>query len=155
MSVIETWFVLDTKVGFKLVERKEGRRKGKREGSQKKGGKRKEERKLAGWLMHLPCQEAWANIWPGFQPSKEVHRSPRWLANICCFEVRWQISPFPPSDVMPPAPPALGYLTDKLWSLPSWFLAASLYYPIPGLYPEKFTIPLGLPMALQDAENPI
>lgn len=54
MSVDKPRFVLETEVGFKLIERKEGRWKGKKEGSWKKGGKQKEERKLAGWLMCLP-----------------------------------------------------------------------------------------------------
>lgn len=40
MSVDKTGFVLNTKVGFKLVERKEGRWKGKRE-VKKREGKRK------------------------------------------------------------------------------------------------------------------
>lgn len=72
MSVDKPQFVLETKVGFKLVERKEGRWKGKKEGSWKKGGKKKEERKLAGWLMCLPCREDQASTWEGFQASKEA-----------------------------------------------------------------------------------
>ena len=55
-----------------LIERKEGRWKGKKEGSWKKGGKQKEERKLAGWLMRLPCGEDQATTWEGFQVSKEA-----------------------------------------------------------------------------------
>lgn len=72
MSVDKPQFVLETKVGFKLVERKGGRWKGKKEGSWKKGGKKKEERKLAGWLMCLPCGEDQASAWEGFQASKEA-----------------------------------------------------------------------------------
>ena len=68
MSVDKPRFVLETEVGFKLIERK----KGKKEGSWKKGGKQKEERKLAGWLMRLPCGEDQATTWEGFQVSKEA-----------------------------------------------------------------------------------
>ena len=72
MSVDKPRFVLETEVGFKLIERTEGRWKGKKEGSWKKGGKQKEERKLAGWLMRLPCGEDQATTWEGFQVSKEA-----------------------------------------------------------------------------------
>ena len=72
MSVDKPRFVLETEVGFKLIERKEGRWKGKKEGSWKKGGKQKEERTLAGWLMRLPCGEDQATTWEGFQVSKEA-----------------------------------------------------------------------------------
>ena len=55
------------------ASREEGREvERKKEGSWKKGGKKKEERKLAGWLMCLPCGEDQASTWEGFQASKEA-----------------------------------------------------------------------------------
>lgn len=51
MSVDKTGFVLNTKVGFKLVERKEGRWKGKRGKSGK--GREKERRKEVSWFVDV------------------------------------------------------------------------------------------------------
>lgn len=71
MSVDKTGFVLNTKVGFKLVERKEGRWKGKR-GKSGKGREKERRKEVSGLLMCLPCGEDQGSIWEGFQVSKEA-----------------------------------------------------------------------------------